>query len=368
MRRHRLLYVTWDGPDVSYLEGLFLPILERISGFEIKTVQFTWGREPVPGVEAIPVMRRAGPFGPFATVLKAVPRIRKIARDVEADAVLARSTLPALAVALAHLDLPFIFDADGLPNDERVEISGLSPYSLQYRALEWIQNNAARNADVVLARTPYGRDVVATRSGAPKSKFHLVANARDETLFMPADKAQMRRKHGLPNVFTGIYAGSIGPQYRLDEIIKIMKSVRIQDPQACLIILSRTSHNYKEDWIINRAVQSDIVPEYLASADFGFSLRTVTPSMRAVSPIKTGEYLLCGLPVVGTPDIGNTKPLFEAGVFYPYDDRPEGASAWLLSKARNLSDLPRKIGVEHYSLSFAVKQYEAAIAAALGGR
>ena len=40
----RLLFITWDGPQVSYLEGLFFPILKGLKPrYEIHVVQFTWG-------------------------------------------------------------------------------------------------------------------------------------------------------------------------------------------------------------------------------------------------------------------------------------------------------------------------------------
>ena len=41
----RVLFVTWDGPQVSYLEGLFLPIFKALAerGYLFHVLQFTWG-------------------------------------------------------------------------------------------------------------------------------------------------------------------------------------------------------------------------------------------------------------------------------------------------------------------------------------
>lgn len=40
----KLLFVTWDGPQVYYLEGLFFPILAGlVQEFDIHVIQFTWG-------------------------------------------------------------------------------------------------------------------------------------------------------------------------------------------------------------------------------------------------------------------------------------------------------------------------------------
>ena len=43
----RLLFITWDGPQTSYLTGLFLPILDGLarSGYSPHILQFTWGAD-----------------------------------------------------------------------------------------------------------------------------------------------------------------------------------------------------------------------------------------------------------------------------------------------------------------------------------
>ena len=53
------------------------------------------------------------------------------------------------------------------------------------------------------------------------------------------------------------------------------------------------------------------VGEYLNTADVGLSLRAASDAMRHVKPLKTREYLLCGVPVVyssGTGDMGKLPP------------------------------------------------------------
>ena len=48
-----------------------------------------------------------------------------------------------------------------------------------------------------------------------------------------------------------------------------------------------------------------IVPQYLGCADLGLALRQPNFSAHSVAPIKLGEYLMCGLPVVATAGIGD---------------------------------------------------------------
>jgi hypothetical protein len=58
-----------------------------------------------------------------------------------------------------------------------------------------------------------------------------------------------------------------------------------------------------------RRASPDEMPAYLSAADAGLSFRMTAPSQRAASPIKNGEYLSCGLPVVTTPGAGDYSDL-----------------------------------------------------------
>jgi len=43
-----ILFITWDGPQTSYMEGLFMPIFQKISEREnirFHVMQFTWADE-----------------------------------------------------------------------------------------------------------------------------------------------------------------------------------------------------------------------------------------------------------------------------------------------------------------------------------
>ena len=41
----KALFVTWDSPETSYLEGLFFPLFAaiRAHGVTVEVLQFTWG-------------------------------------------------------------------------------------------------------------------------------------------------------------------------------------------------------------------------------------------------------------------------------------------------------------------------------------
>ena len=56
-------------------------------------------------------------------------------------------------------------------------------------------------------------------------------------------------------------------------------------------------------------VNRSTCPEYLAAADLGLLLRDQTTLNRVASPVKFGEYLASGTPVIMTPQIGDFSSL-----------------------------------------------------------
>src|SRR5690606_31076769 len=64
--------------------------------------------------------------------------------------------------------------------------------------------------------------------------------------------------------------------------------------------------------IILKKVPVSEVSDYLNAADLGFGLRQPTYSMQGVAPIKLGEYLLTGLPVIASKGIGDTTEILHA--------------------------------------------------------
>jgi hypothetical protein len=107
-----LLFISWDGPQVGYLEGLFLPILQGLSGeYRMHIVQFTWG--PGDGDRVKTLLEKAGmvyhryeirrkPFvvaGVLLTLFLGKRYLRRYIREQKIDVVLPRSIFPALMVS-----------------------------------------------------------------------------------------------------------------------------------------------------------------------------------------------------------------------------------------------------------------------------
>lgn len=395
-----ILFVTWDGPQVYYLESLFLPIFSRLSdsGFQFHILQFSWAPSSVTnqrrliceenGCSYIPVsvLRKPASLGPFISALIGCNHIRNTIKNYDIDVVLPRSTLPALSsmLALRGRGQSLLLDADGLPLDERVDFAGQSPSNLVHRVLRDIEAQAVRRADVVLTRSHKAISVLQARAGAGTSmaKFHVVSNGRDKSLFDPgdiADRLGVKQKLGIAaDAPLIVYAGSLGPQYCPDSMLTLFKLIRQSRPDAHFLVLtgspevmndlvSGSDRALKSCMTVMR-VDANEVPGWLAAADLGLAFREPTFSMQGVAPIKLGEYLLCGVPVVATRGVGDSHFIdSQAGFLVDNGDEQTLASVsdWFINQVLPRRDAfrahCRSVGVAHFSLESSVEAYRKAL-------
>jgi len=395
-----ILFVTWDGPQVSYLESLFLPIFSRLrdSGFQFHILQFSWSSPSITSQRrqvceesgctyiSVPVLRKPVAFGSLVTALMGYRHIHRAIEHYKIDLVLSRSTLPALSslLALRAKRQRFIFDADGLPLDERVDFAGHSPSKFVHRVLRDIEAQAVRRADVVLTRSHKAIPVLHSRAGAGTSlgKFHVVSNGRDKFLFAPGeatDRAVIKEKLGIStDTPLIVYAGSLGPQYCPDSMLRLFKIIRASRPDAHFLVLTGSPEIMRN---LVAATDSDLfihitimrvdahdVPRWLAAGDLGLAFRQPTFSMQAVAPIKLGEYLLCGVPVVATRGVGDSHFVDEeSGILIELIDEETlmSISNWFLHHVLPNRDVFRTqcrlSGVMHFSLEASAEAYRRAL-------
>lgn len=392
----RILFITWDGPQTRYLERLFLPILAGLAqhGHRVHVLQFSWATtaaEAQVGAQraalcaaagipyrAQPIWRRPGGLGPFLSAALGAGAIRRAVADWGIDTLMPRSLMPALAVLrlrpAERTGLRILFDADGLPADERVEFGGLSPHGATYRLLRRIEARMLRRADAVLVRTAEARDILRARVGGAltEDRFHIVPNGVDPAPFTAA--LQSRSGQG-EDGFTLCYCGSIGAQYRLPDMLDIAVRLKAGIPDLRFRLLSLAQGPIRQalearglsgaDWIETRAVAAADVPGALVRCDLGLALRAQSFSMQAVAPIKLGEYLMAGVPVLGTPGIGMTAALEAEGVFHSAETDAADILHWIRTQVRDrraeMRQAAHAAGLRHFALEGTVARYHAAL-------
>ena len=378
-----MLFITWDGPQVNYLEGLFLPILKGLQKqYEISVIQFTWGDKgksdataeclrkvgmPYKRVTVGP--RRIVPLGILLTLVRGTFLLRSHLR--RADVVLFRSTYPCLMMLPwmgAHRR--WVFDADGLPLEEKVEFAGMNPRGLSFRWLKRAEGMAIRKSDRVLVRS-----MKATYALPSVDHYRVVGNGRDPLVYtMPDERERRSRREQLglgQEELLLVYSGSLGAQYCLPEMLDILR--KVQEQRAARLMILTGFPEYLQGTglldgllVVNLAVEA--VPRYLGAADVALAIRNPSPSMQAVAPVKLGEYLLCGLPVVASAGIGDTEEILrgqEACLLLP-DHRPStlgSAAGWVCRVAgkEDIRNSARKLGLEKFSLEKSILSYRNAL-------
>lgn len=397
-----VLFVTWDGPGSSYLESLFLPIFKLLAqrGVVFHIVQFTWAdkselhalknilEEHGITYQPVSVLRHPLSAGSLVTTFFGARHIRRAIKTLAIDIVMPRSTLPAMASILAlksYPDVGLLFDADGLPHDERVDFAGMSPYSIAYRLLRDFEALAVRRADAVLTRSRKAIDILVARGGAGVNpgKFQVVTNGRDEKLFKPAlqdERSEVRHALGIDvDAPLLVYIGSsMQGKYCGQEIFEFFKAVHAYRHAARLLLL--TSSMGEADLLLKefeelrpfchvKYLPPENVPRYLGACDLGLVLIHPKFSMKAVAAIKLGEYLLCGIPVLASSGIGDSDKLITDGVGYSLPTMlPEelaAAANWFLKTVlpdrEGFRQRSRDSGLKYFALEASVDVYDNAI-------
>lgn len=332
-----LLFITWDGPQTSYMEGLFMPIFQEIAkqgAYQFHVIQFTWAdAQKIAHTQAAAhkmgitytgwsVLRKPNvSIGSLLTVLTSAGKIKKYIRENNIHIVMPRSTFPAMIVnQINNKDFKLIFDADGLPIEERIDFAGLKKESFQYKLMKSAETKMLKSADAVITRSQKAIDVHTAHIGESyRSKFSVVFNGRDKNKFAyrPHLREEPRQELGLKDELLFVYAGSLGPQYCLTEMLGIFQAYAEKRAAKFLILTGNTAFAEQnipmelKAHVILKSVPAEKVSFYLNGGDVAFGLRKPTFSMQGVAPIKLGEYLLCGLPTIASIGIGDTERILE---------------------------------------------------------
>ena len=332
-----LLFITWDGPQTSYMEGLFMPIFQEIAkrgDYQFHVVQFTWAdHQKIAHTQAAadqmgitytawPVLRKPNvSVGSLLTMLSSAGKIKKYIRENNIHIVMPRSTFPAMIVnQIKNKNFKIIFDADGLPIEERIDFAGLKKESFQYKLMKSAESKMLKSADAVITRSQKAIDIHTAHIGQSyRTKFSVVFNGRDKKIFayQPQLREKVRQELGLKDELLFVYAGSLGPQYCLTEMLEIFQAYAEKREAKFLILTGNTEFAEQnipselKPHVILKSVPAEKVSFYLNGGDVAFGLRKPTFSMQGVAPIKLGEYLLCGLPVIASKGIGDTEKILE---------------------------------------------------------
>lgn len=377
----RILFITWDGEAQSYLTSLFLPIFARLRelNVEVHVLQFSFASadtiertRSVARELGIPYQHRPTPnrfrtpLLPALSVWGAIECLRYTAKH-QIDAWMPRSLVPASMVLMARRlkpDVPVIFDADGLMADERLDFAGWSENGLPYRALRRVEASLLEASTETLVRTRQAARILAERV-EPRQReriertIHVIPNLKNETLFAPAtaeENRETRQQLGIADeTLMLVSVGSLAAQYFPEQQGRLVKKLLERNIPVHWLVL--TGHEDEARRVVEvlelprnsvtiRRVPATDIPQYVSAADVGLALREAAFSQLAVCPIKIGEYLLCGTPVLATRGVGDVDEYInpDCGMLLDGvgDSELNRAADWVAESARSRREEYRK--------------------------
>ncbi len=240
----------------------------------------------------------------------------------------------ARARRLGLLSMRLVHDVRG---DRVAEIAAFGGERAADDALR-LEAEACRAADACLAVSGPLRDLLRSRHGVGAGVFPCAA---DTESFAPdsASRAARRARLGAGDAIVIGFAGSLAPWQKPEAVIAVFRAILAVRPQARLLVLTpegdgwarrldhaglpvaRTPEGSRAGGATVFAARHDEVPAWLAACDATLLLRDRDAVNAVASPIKLGESLACGVPVIMTDGIGDASALVAgAGAGVVLDD------------------------------------------------
>lgn len=249
----------------------------------------------------------------------------------------ARGYLAALAAIGARKALPGSRVLHDVRGDRPAEVRIHGGEHAPERVAE-LEGVACRLSDAHLAVSGVLAEVLARRHGVSATVF---ASAADTEHFRPdpEGRARIRAELGLRDELLLGFVGSCAPWQKPEGVLALFARLREERPGARLLILSPDEAAWRRRleraaWVadsasapradavvrLRRASHED-VPAWISACDATALLRDDDDVNRVASPIKFGESLACGVPVLLTRGIGDASALvLERGLGACFDD------------------------------------------------
>ena len=154
----------------------------------------------------------------------------------------------------------------------------------------------------------------------PAEKFFVAPCCPDVDAFsrVAADRDTVRQELGFADKFVVSYVGSLA-WYQLPEAsFRLFRRIKARRPDAHFFAITTEPEKMRQlvaqagiasTDVTIRSVPAPEVPRLLVASDWGLMLRDDSETNRVASPIKFGEYMAAGVPVVISPRLGDYSDL-----------------------------------------------------------
>jgi len=156
-----------------------------------------------------------------------------------------------------------------------------------------------------------------------EKKFLVIPSAADSNLFYYNDsiRKKYRKKLEIENSIILVYSGRLAMKWEMPEkIFELYRHVFREINKLIILIITpdfeignflRKKYKLSNRQIKIVSVKHEEVCNYLNASDFALMLRDNVKMNNVASPTKLAEYILCGLPILITNNIGDFSRMIE---------------------------------------------------------
>ena len=182
--------------------------------------------------------------------------------------------------------------------------------SWEYMILKKLEVPIAKQAHTLITATQAYKKIL-LRKGI-RSNILVIPSCVDTRIYKykPTRRQKIRGDLNIKeDQITIVYLGKLGGMYMDEELFAFFKICYDYNPNQFYFFLFTNEPEIKineylvkyrvpKERILVKFLKKEEVSDYLSAADFGFCGIRPIPSRRYSSPIKNGEYLACGLPLI----------------------------------------------------------------------
>lgn len=244
-------------------------------------------------------------------VILGIGAVFSISMKNKIDAVHARGLIPALIAyfPIKLLNIKFFFDTRGLLAEKYVGGELLSKHGFLYKMMCWGENMLLEKCDYFTVETHRHAEVIKELSDRLVDKMEVIPCCVDMDKF-----GYVQNKKNDSGYFKLVYLGKSETWYLISEMLDFFKVMCRDIPNSVFVFLTQNEPSLFLEAARKKGIsdarirvvrpQRGAVSELLAEADAGIFF--INPYKRYnSSPVKFGEYLACGLPVLVNSGIGD---------------------------------------------------------------
>jgi len=342
-----VLYISYDGMTDPLGQSQVLPYLTGLSkkGFKIVLVSFE-KKERFETTKSViedlcreagiiwnPLMYTKKPpvLSTLWDVFKLKRTLLRLHRKYHFTLVHCRSHISAIGgeYLKRKAGVPFIFDMRGFYADERVDgvIWKLSNplFRMVYRYFKAKEKEFLKNAATTISLTEAGKKIIHDWKDFEQTPIEVIPCCADLHHFnrdrVETDQVKewgKKIKIDSGN-FVVSYLGSLGTWYLADEMFRFFKQLLISRPEAKFLLITPDTKSMidkiaekqeipSSSIIVQQAKRSE-VPALLLLSDISLFFIKPVFSKQASSPVKMGEILAMGIPVIANTGVGDVDSI-----------------------------------------------------------